>query len=269
MAPGKMAKAVGEGANLNADVLSDTSLRAIDTVKSWTQVFDILDNELINCPKDSGDEVRETHATKLRDIAQLELHKIVARSRLMLYNDMIGWAMENVDIQTMSIYNSQKVVVGYFRPKHIQVMYKLSPDFKYNHNDVFLLEFEQHECIQYDKTYPDIIKLWWGNLEKFRADIRGIYATASLDTHMIYIALMLYRLFRKKNPTHFPIAWVPIMHEVVEGYSFNWAKMLSDNLAKEITEYQLAKSKGQYAPFYVSTYIMDAICFMTHFSLMN
>jgi hypothetical protein len=264
-----MAKAAGEGANLNADVLSDTSPRAIDTMKSWTQVFDILEHELINCPEDSGDEVSETHATKLRDIAQSELHKIVARLRLMPYNDMIGWALENVDIQTRSIYNSQKVVVGSFRPEHIQVMYKLSPDFKYNHNVAFLLEFEQHECIQYDKTYPDIIKTWWGHPEKFRADVHGIYATTSLDTHMIYVALMLCRLFRKKSSTHFPVAWVPIMHEVAEGYSFNWAKMLSDNLAKEITEYQLAKSKGQSAPFYMSAYIMDAIFFMTPFPLMN
>jgi hypothetical protein len=45
--------------------------------------------------------------------------------------------------------------------------------------------------------------------------------------------------------------------------------MLSDNLAKEITEYQMAKSKGQPAPFYMSVYVMDAICFMTPFPLMN
>jgi hypothetical protein len=79
MAPRNMAKEVGERANPNIDVLSDTSPRAIDTVKSWTQVFDILEHELINFPEDSGDEVSETHATKLRDIAQSGLHKIAAR----------------------------------------------------------------------------------------------------------------------------------------------------------------------------------------------
>ena len=45
--------------------------------------------------------------------------------------------------------------------------------------------------------------------------------------------------------------------------------MLFDNLAKEIVEYKSLKSKGQPAPFYMSTYIMDAICFMTPFPLMN
>jgi hypothetical protein len=69
MAPQKMAKASGESANLNTDVLSDTSSKAIDTMKSWTQVFDILEHELKNCPDDSGNEVTKTHETKLKDIA--------------------------------------------------------------------------------------------------------------------------------------------------------------------------------------------------------
>jgi hypothetical protein len=75
----KKTDAAGEVSNPNTDVLSDTTPRVIDTVKSWTQVFDILEHELINCPEDSDDEVNETHATKLKDIAQSKLHKIVAR----------------------------------------------------------------------------------------------------------------------------------------------------------------------------------------------
>jgi hypothetical protein len=68
-----------------------------------------------------------------------------------------------------------------------------------------------------------------------------MYSTTSLDSHILYIAMILYRLFGKKNPTHFSIKWVDIMNEVVEGYTFNWAKMLSDNLATEIVEYQSLK----------------------------
>jgi hypothetical protein len=123
-------------------------------------------------------------------------------------------------------------------------MYKLSLDPKYNYNVAFMLEFDQQECIEYDKTYPDIIKSWWGHPQRFRADAHGMYATTSLETHMIYVAMMLCRLFEKKIPTHFPVEWVSIMHEVAEGYTFNWAKILSDNLAKEIIEYKMTKSKG-------------------------
>jgi hypothetical protein len=269
MAPRKMSKEYGESVDPNTDVLLDTSLRAIDTVKSWTQVFDILQHELINCPEDSGDEVTETHATKLRDIAESEIQKIATWMRLMPYNNMIGWALENVDISTRSICNSQKVVVGSFRPEHIKVMYKLSLIFKYSYNVEFIMEFDQQECTQYGKNYTDLIKKWWGHPEKFRADTHGIYATTSLDAHMIYVAMMLCRIFGKKDSSHFLLAWVPIMNEVAEGYSFNWAKMLSDNLAKEIIGYQLEKSKGKPSPLYMSAYIMDSIFFITPFPLMS
>jgi hypothetical protein len=72
MEPQKMTKktdAVGEVSNLNTDVLSDTTPRIVDSVRSWTQVFKIMEHELINCPEDSDDEVNDTHETKLRDIA--------------------------------------------------------------------------------------------------------------------------------------------------------------------------------------------------------
>jgi hypothetical protein len=86
---------------------------------------------------------------------------------------------------------------------------------------------------------------------------------------MVYIAMILCRLFEKKIPTHFLVKWVSIMHEAAEGFTFDWAKILSDNLTKEIVEYQMEKSKGQPASFYMSAYVMDAICYMTPFPLMN
>jgi hypothetical protein len=45
--------------------------------------------------------------------------------------------------------------------------------------------------------------------------------------------------------------------------------MLSDNLAKKIRDYKNHKSKGEHAPFYMSAFIMDAICFRNPFTLMN
>ena len=79
---------------------------------------------------------------------------------------------------------------------------------------------------------------------KFRADSHGVYATTSLNEYMVYIAMMLCRLFGMKIPTLFPMEWVSIMHEVAEGFTFDWAKIFSDNLTKEIVEYQTGKSKG-------------------------
>jgi hypothetical protein len=51
-----------------------------------------------------------------------------------------------------------------------------------------------------DQTYPDIIRDWWGVPTKFRADTHGKYATASLNEYMVYIAMMLCRLFERKAP---------------------------------------------------------------------
>jgi hypothetical protein len=80
MAPRNMTKkadVLGEGSNPNANILSDTTPGAIDTVKSWTQVFEILEHEVINCPGDFYNEVDDTHGTKLRIISQSELQNIV------------------------------------------------------------------------------------------------------------------------------------------------------------------------------------------------
>jgi hypothetical protein len=81
--------------------------------------------------------------------------------------------------------------------------------------------------------------------------------------------MMMCRLYGKENTTHFHLPWVPIIHIVEEGYSFDWAKILSDNLVREITEYRSLKSKGKPTPFFMSSYIMDVVCFMTPFPLMG
>jgi len=182
---------------------------------------------------------------------------------------MINWSLEHVDIQTRSIINYQQTFVDSFRPDNLQVIYNLSPTPKYTYNATFLIDFERRECTQYGRNGHDIIKTWWGHTKKFRADAHGMYSTVSLDAHMLYIAMMLCLMFGKKNHMHFSVEWVAIMNEVVEGYTFNWAKMFSDNLANEIVEYKSSKSKGQLAPFYMSYYIMDGIFFMTPFPLMN
>jgi hypothetical protein len=120
----------------------------------------------------------------------------------------------------------------------------LSTTFKNSYNTAFLKEFDEEECPQGVNDYLDLIKEWWAHPEKFRANTHGIYTTVSLDAHMMYVAMMLCRIFGKENFAHFLLQWVSIMHEVVEGFSFNWAKILSYSLAKEITKYQSLKAKG-------------------------
>ena len=108
----KNPNADGEDSNPNADVFSDTTTRAIDIVKYWMQVLEVLEQDIINYPEESAEEEYDTYAAKLKHIAQSELHKIVARPRFMPNNDMISWALEQVDVQTRTIINHQKVIVG-------------------------------------------------------------------------------------------------------------------------------------------------------------
>jgi hypothetical protein len=76
------------------------------------QVFNILQYELVNYPNDSSENEKEDLSTKYNIVSQSELHKVATRPKLVPYNDMIGWALENVDIPTKTIFNSHKVVVG-------------------------------------------------------------------------------------------------------------------------------------------------------------
>jgi hypothetical protein len=63
---------------------------------------------------------------------------------------MISWALDKVDIPTRSILNDQGDIVGSFRPEHIQVMYKLSPNPKHTFNAEFFVEFQRKESIDAD-----------------------------------------------------------------------------------------------------------------------
>jgi len=65
---------------------------------------------------------------------------------------------------------------------------------------------------------------------------------------MLYVAMMICRLFGKKSPTHFSVEWVAITNEVAKGYTLNWAK--------EMFYYKIVKSKGHPTPFYMSPFYM-------------
>jgi hypothetical protein len=106
MAPRKVPKATGEISGHNTDVISDTSPRSINTVKTWSQVFNTIQYEVVNYTDDSSGNEKDDLSTNYKIIAQAELHKIVTRLRLLPYTDMIRWALDHVDILTRTIFNS-------------------------------------------------------------------------------------------------------------------------------------------------------------------
>ena len=151
---------------------------------------------------------------------------------------MVRWELDHVDIPTRTIMNEQKVTIRTFRPEHLQAMYKLPTMSDYTYGVEFLDEFKQKECVQYDKTMSSLIKDWVSNTSKLRSDNHGIYSIASLELQYKYIAMMTCRLYGKEDTSHFYLPRVPLMFQVTEGGSFNWAKMLSDSLTSLVTEYR-------------------------------
>ena len=74
MEPIKAPKKSEEAAKCSSpegDVISDTTPHAIDSIKSWRQIFETLDYEIKNFLDDSEN--------KLRDIAESQLHKVAMR----------------------------------------------------------------------------------------------------------------------------------------------------------------------------------------------
>jgi hypothetical protein len=65
----KMIDVAGEDSNPNADILSDTTPRFANTIKTWTQFFDILECEIINCLEDSIEKYNDSYVAKLIHIA--------------------------------------------------------------------------------------------------------------------------------------------------------------------------------------------------------
>ena len=176
-------------------------------------------------------------STKYKIVAQAEMHKIAARPRLLPYYDMVRWALDHVDLLTKTIFNEQRRAVRSFRPEHLQEMYKFSPTKNCIYNIEFLEEFKKKECKQFRKKLSNLTKDWVSHPAKFRAYTNGIYSISSLEPQFKYVAMMACRMYGKEDTTHFFLPWELLIYTVVEGFSFDWAKLLSDSLTSRITEY--------------------------------
>jgi hypothetical protein len=194
---------------------------------------------LVDVSDDSSGNEKDDLITKYKIIVQAGMHKVVARPCLLPKYDMVWWALDHVDIPTRTIVNEQRVTIGTFRPEQLQAMYKLPSVSDFVYNGEFLENFKQKECVQYEKTMSGSIKDWVSHPAKFRADNNGVYSIASLEPQFKYIAIMACILYGREDTTHFFLQWVPLIHMVAEGCSFDWDKLLFDSLTSRVTEYRV------------------------------
>ena len=86
-----------------------------------------------------------------------------------------------------------------------------------------------------------------------------------------YVAAMMCRLFGKAESTNFSMEWIPLINATVNSTIMNWGNILSDNLAmaiRQYRQYRVVSTRG-IPPFFMSAYVMDAICFCTRFPNMD
>jgi hypothetical protein len=72
-----------EEPNPNSDIFSDTTARLTDNIKSWKQVYEILEDENSLPSDESSEGEDESTVNKLREVAKSELHKVAARPKLL------------------------------------------------------------------------------------------------------------------------------------------------------------------------------------------
>ena len=98
-----------------------------------------------------------------------------------------------------------------------------------------------------------------------------MYSTGSLTSPYCFTAAMLFRLFGKPDINMIFPEWLPLLNAAVNSTIVDWAKILSDNLTTAIFHYRSKRSVSQwiYPPFYLSAYVMDAICFVSKFPMMS
>ena len=65
--------------------------------------------------------------------------------------------------------------------------------------------------------------------------------------------------------------WLPLLNAAVNSTIVDWAKILSDTMTTAIFQYRSKRNVSQrvYPPFYLSAYVMDAICYVSKFPVMG
>ena len=99
------------------------------------------------------------------------------------------------------------------------------------------------------------MKGWWSK-GTFRSNPSPEKWRSSKFRKSIHIIVILMsRIFGRKDASHYPDKWIPIIHQVIRyGSILNWSEIISSNL-----DIQLKKVQKEHQ-FYISSYILDVIC---------
>jgi len=156
-------------------------------------------------------------------------------------------------------------LMGSFKAEDLKQMYHLP-----NPQDIYYRSFLEKFTKENEEPFK-MIHGWRVLENKFKYDKMGMYPIASLENPHNYAGSMLCRLYGIPNNTKFFIEWVPLIDACINCHIMNWSTILSDNLSTTISEYHQKRSTStkNLPPFYMSSYIMESICFYTKFPIMG
>lgn len=98
-----------------------------------------------------------------------------------------------------------------------------------------------------------------------------MYVTICLCSPYYFAVAMLCRLFGKPDINKFSLEWLPLVDVATNATIMNWAQILLNNVSTTILGYRIKRSFASkvYPSFFLSAYVMDAICFVYDFPIMG
>jgi len=230
-------------------------------------MYNLFEEErpIVVAVKHTTTDTPSTSEATFSDVANSFLHRIVAWPKILPYADMIKRMIDNVNIKDKTFLTSRKMIVGSFEDAYLKRMYRfLDPQKIYDKQ--FLKRFAEKKKIE-----SEPIRQWRQGPGKNKDDSKVVYYLASLSGPFCYVVVMICRLFGSLNTQKFKVEWVPFI-QVASNYEImDCATILSNNIASKILEYRQNHSVSEriVPTFYMSAYIMDAICFYFDFPSMG
>ena len=97
------------------------------------------------------------------------------------------------------------------------------------------------EWLQSKIAYVDflsIMKGWWSK-GKFRSKPPLVeWRTSKFRKRIQIIVILISRIFRRKDASHFPDKWIPLIHQVIiYGSILNWGENISTSLDIQLKKF--------------------------------
>lgn len=110
----------------------------------------------------------------------------------------------------------------------------------------------------------DIVKGWVKEPSKFQQTTTNTYKTKSFRRAYQLLVILACNFYSQQSTETFPEGWEVLLNQVLnEGKSFNWLDLLAQQLKFVVANIQNSL-KGRQARFYLSPYLLDAICAHMH-----